>query len=147
MKVKMKELNKKTISTLIISILMLSMAVGVIPVSAAVTLSLVPSLGPVGTEVVVTVTGVTIGGLVKVYWDSVKLWDGKAGLLAEDYAVNATATIDIVIPEAVAGGHYVITKDVESGQSSSATFTVDPEIVLDPTAGIAGDTITVTGTV
>ncbi len=150
MKGKMKELNKKTISTLIMTILMLSM---VIPLASAIE---VPTFkdkdgttitgGKVGIEVTVTVTGTTLGGLVKLYWDSVKDWDGKAGYLAEKYAVGAIATIKFVVPEAFAGPHYVITKDIESGASSPATFTVEPKIVLTPSKGLAGDTIEVKGT-
>ncbi|MBA7481986.1 hypothetical protein ES707_17466 [subsurface metagenome] len=105
-----------------------------------------PSSGHVGDEETVAGTSTTIGGLMKVYWDSVKDWDGTAGLLAEGYSVGEAYSIEITIPEAVAGPHYIIVKDVESNIMESVTFDVDSKIVLDPTAGIIGDTITVTGT-
>ena len=142
-----KQTSKKILTTLIAAILLFPILSAAIPIATAIeppTLSIYS--GPVGTKVTVTVTNVTIGGLVKIYWDSVKAWDGKAGFLAEGYAVGPTATIKIVIPEAVAGDHYVIAKDVESGNSLAATFTVVPKIVLSPDYGVVGDTITVTGT-
>lgn len=51
-----------------------------------------------------------------------------------------------IISEAVQGSHYVVAKDVESGLTSSATFTVNPQIKLVPAKAIRGDTINVSGT-
>ena len=102
--------------------------------------------GPVGTKVTVLGIPTTPGGLIKVYWDTVKNWDGKAGFLAEGYAVGINYAVKIVIPKAVVGDHYVIVKDVESIETSYAIFAVDPKIALSPDFGIIGDTIAVTGT-
>jgi len=139
--------NKKLLSTVLVTLITLTLFSVVIPIASAVgTVGLAPGHGPVGTKVTVMVDDTTIGGLVKIYWDSVKDWDGTAGFLAEGYAIGSTATITIVIPEALAGDHYVIAKDAESGTSNYNLFTVDSKIVLTPDYGIIGDTITVKGT-
>lgn len=139
--------TKKTTTILVITMLMLSILVTVLPVNAAApSVSLSAGTGKVGDTITVTVTGTTPGGLVKLYWDSIKDWDGKAGYLTEAYAVGTTATIKIKIPATVIGNHYVIAKDVESGLTSSAIFTVEPSIKLTPDKVIAGDTISVSGT-
>ncbi len=109
----------------------------------------VPNSGPVETEATITGVGATPGGLVKVYWDAVKTWDGTSGYLDEVYA-NAIDpyrySIDITIPESVEGVHGIVVKDMESSTLATTTYTVTPDITLTPTAGIIGDTITVTGT-
>ncbi|MEM0053293.1 MAG: DUF2460 domain-containing protein [Nitrososphaeria archaeon] len=102
--------------------------------------------GSVGDQVRVTVTGVTPGGLVKLYWDAIKEWDGKAGFLAQAYAVGTTAKITFTVPEAVVGEHYVIVKDMDSGATTYKEFRVDPKITLDPSTVLPGDTVTVKGT-
>jgi len=144
---KMKELNKKTTSILIITILMLSMIFAGIPNVTAVVAPPALTPGPylVGTEVTVSGMDATPGGLIKVYWDSVKPWDGTAGFLAEGYAVGPDYSIAIIIPKAVAGDHWVIVKDVEAANIVSTTLLVSPEIKLNPIAGVVEDTITVTG--
>jgi len=114
-------------------------------VIAGVTYNLEPSV-KVGAKVKVSGTSDTLGGLVKVYWDSVKDWDGTTGYRAETYAVGTSYSVEITIPAAIAGNHYVIVKDIEASATASRAITVGPKIALSPTAGIAGDTITVTGT-
>jgi len=147
--------KNKAYTTLIIAVLTLSMILAAIPLASANPLAVALrnltdtgdlTTGPVGTKVLVKVTDTTPGGLVKVYWDSIKDWDGKAGYLGEAYAVGTTATITIVVPAAVKGDHYVIAKDIESSATASATFTVTQTIVLSPSKALAGDTINVKGT-
>jgi len=105
-----------------------------------------PTHGPVGTETAVSGYSVTAGGMIQVYWDSVKPWDGTAGFLAEEYAVGNSFSIDITIPEAKYGEHILVVKDVEASETKSTIFTVESKITLDPKAGIPGDAITVKGT-
>jgi len=116
------------------------------PSPGAFTVYLNATSGNVGDTVEVSGTCITTGGLIRIYWDSVKDWDGEVGLLAEDYAAGNSYSIDIEIPKAVAGDHYIIVKDVEAAEVGSAIFTVLPEIVLTPDKGLEGDTIIVTGT-
>jgi hypothetical protein len=128
---------------MIVAILMLSVAFAAVPAARAATALSVnceSKQGSVGTEVTVTVSGTTPGGLVRLYWDTV------ANLLAEGYAVGTTATFTIVVPAAVQGDHYVIAKDVESGATSYDIFTVDPAIELIPEKVLPGDTVTISGT-
>lgn len=134
--------KKKAITTLITAMLMLSFMA--IQPAGALTVNPIGTVH-VGDEVDITVIDTTPGGLVRLYWDTVKAWDGKAGLIAEAYAVGTTATMTIVIPEAVQGLHYVVAKDVESGTTAYAITTVDPKIELSPDKAIPEDTITVSG--
>jgi len=115
-------------------------------VIAGVTYNLEPS--HVGDKLRVSGTANTLGGLVKVYWDSVKDWDGTtgSGYLAETYAVGTSYSVEITIPAGIYGNHYVIVKDIEASVTASKAIAVNPKIVLSPTAGIPLDTITVTGT-
>ncbi len=102
--------------------------------------------GNVEDTITVSGTSTTPGGLIEVYWDSVKTWDGIAGLLESDYAVGYDYSIDITVPEGIVGDHYVIVKDVEAPATALATMITEPEIVLDPITALALDTITVEGT-
>ncbi len=141
--------NRRILTALTIALLIMPLILAGVPLPARAQIpppTLSPTSGKVGDEVTVTVTDVTVGGLVRIYWDSVKDWDGQAGLIAEGYAVGPDATIKFKVPEATAGPHYVIAKDVESGLSNYTMFTVQPKIVLSPVKGLPGDLITVTGT-
>jgi len=143
-------------TTLLITVLLISTLAAAIPIASAQSIGISyiyktgtnteTYAGYVEDKVTVIITDNTMGGLVKVYWDSVKAWDGTAGLIAEDYAVGSGAEIDIVIPETVNGEHYVIVKDIEASLLDSHVFEIVPEIDLAQTSGIAGDTITITGT-
>jgi len=141
---------KTKISTIaIITILTLSIMLAAIPMAHAIgTVTVEPNTGPVGKfpPPVVTVPGTTPGGLVRIYWNSIKDWDGTAGFLAEAYAVGTEAKISITIPEAVQGDYYVIAQDVVSGLTAFDSFTVTSEIKLTPKTAISGDTIAVSGT-
>ena len=145
----MQRLTHKRIHVTLIMAILLFPILSALPIASASPIA-APELtdysGPVGTEVTVSGEPTTPGGLIKVYWDTVKNWDGRAGFLAEGYAVGINYAIEIVIPKAVVGEHYVIVKDVESIETSYAIFAVDPEIALSPDFGIIGDTIAVTGT-
>jgi hypothetical protein len=141
---KMQKTKSKSLTTLIITILVFSMVLAATPMApianAITSVTCVPAKGPVGTEVEVTVSGTTPGGLVRLYWDTV------ANLLAEGYAEGTTATFTIVVPAAVQGGHYVIAKDVESGATDYGPFKVESVIELIPKKVLPGDTVTVKGT-
>jgi len=117
------------------------------------------ALGPGGTATVnvgdkiliANYTGATPGGEVKVYWDAVKEWDGSKGYLTNTYAESdGSFSVEITVPEAVAGSYAIYVYDVMSsslvGDGVFATVTVEPEIILDPDYGLPGDIITVNGT-
>jgi len=143
----MQKAKSKTTTTFIIAILALSMFLAVIPMANALSApSISSSSGFVGDKITVSGTSTTPGGLIQVYWDSVKAWDGVAGFLAEDYAVGTSYSITIVIPNATAGLHYIIVKDVEASEINSIQFTVNSKITLSPTSVLPGDSVTVVGT-
>ena len=100
----------------------------------------------VGDKVFASGTSKTLGGLVKIYWDSVRDWDGTAGLLAETYAVGYSYSVEVTIPAAISGTHYVIVKDIEASATASQTITVKPKISLTPSTGLVGDVVTLKGT-
>jgi len=54
-------------------------------------------------------------------------------------------TCSILIPESTAGDH-TITVTGDEGSKAEATFTVEPEITIDPTSGAPGDEVSVSGT-
>jgi hypothetical protein len=151
--------GKKTLSFLVTAILAISMILAAIPMAMATfTISKVeryvpPSWvditsapkGNVGDMIRVTVDSTTPGGLVKVYWDSIKDWDGKAGFLAQAYAVGTTAIITFNVPAAVNGTHTIIAKDIESNSIFHVNFDVQPKVVAAPPSVLAGDTVNVLG--
>jgi len=153
--------GKKTLSFLVTAILAISMLLAAIPMAmAAISITKVEKYNPitaqwiditsapkgnVGDMIRVTVGSTTPGGLVKVYWDSIKDWDGKAGFLAQAYAVGTTATITFNVPEAVNGTHTIIAKDIESNSINYTNFDVQPKVVAVPPSVLAGDTVNVLG--
>jgi len=142
---KMKELNKKTTSILIISILMLSMLI-VLPVKAGVVIDTgYPASEArfvVGDVIEVTGTGVTAGVTVKLYWDYVT----TSGYMNETTGKpDGSYEVSMTIPESVLGAHYIWVKEMDTGTTSSIRVAIDPEIELSPTSGLAGDPLTVEG--
>lgn len=103
--------------------------------------------GSVGTKVGVVGTGAIPLGRIRAYWDGLEDTDE---LTTDPAIVKADGTggfaFSITVPEDVEGIHYIAVKDMESEISSILAFTIKPEIVLDPTTALAGDTITVDGT-
>jgi len=141
----MQNAKSRTLTTLVIAILAFSMVL--IPIANALSApTLSPSSGNVGDKITVSGASTTPGGLIQVYWDSVKAWDGKAGLLAEAYAVGTSYSVTIVIPNATQGTHYVIVKDVEASEVSFNSFTVNPKLTLNPSSVLPGDAVNVVGT-
>jgi len=148
------QLRRKAYTTAIITFLMLSLVLATVPVAKASSLSVNVAdsdnddVGPVGEEVKVSGTSTTPGGKLEIYWDEVHAWDPetKTGLIVSDYAVGTSYSINFTVPEAVAGEHYVIVKDVEAADIESTTYTVVPKIKLTPSIGLPGDTVNVEGT-
>ncbi len=97
----------------------------------------------------------TPGGLLNVYWDEVHAWNSLTGtgLIATGYAnADESFQITVTIPETVASvdntDHAILIYDdmTNSLLTSNPNIIIMPDIVLYPTAGVDGDTITVTGT-
>ncbi len=137
------QVNKKVFATAITALLLLSILAVAVPAYAIGAPILSATSVNVGTKV--TVSGVagdaSAGGLVQVFWEN------QGGpLLNSTYALGTGAyELIVVIPDAVQGLHSIIVKDVSTGTTAGATVTINPKITRDPTSGIPGDSVTVTG--
>jgi hypothetical protein len=140
---KIKMLNK-TMTTILITLLTLPILLAVIPRASAITVaSCVPGSGPVGTTVTITGGAASPGGSINVYWDNL----GGAVINSTAYANGAGAySVMATIPTAGGGLHFMIVKDVSTGGTIGTAFTITPTLALNPTSGIVGDTVSVTGT-
>jgi len=110
-------------------------------VAAGVSLS--PTTGVVGTEVVVTGEGFGEQEDIAVEYDGDDITDDVEGD-ETDSSGQFTATFSI--PESAAGEHTVTVIGDVSEVQAEAEFTVEPEILVGPESGAAGDTMTASGT-
>jgi len=99
----------------------------------------------VGDSIIVSGRCIPSNSLIQVYWDKVKAWDGKEGLLAQGFAKDALYSFNITVPQAAMGTHYIIVKNVASSEEVSRTFTIIPRIVFEPVKVIPGYNVTVKG--
>jgi len=105
-------------------------------------ITLDPNEDVVGTEVEITGEYFSDGEDLTVEYDDDEI-DIEEGDTSSDS--DGEFTCSILIPESTAGDH-TITVTGDEGSKAEATFTVEPEITVDPTSGAPGDTISVTGT-
>ena len=105
--------------------------------AAAITISLNPTTGTVGTTVTISGTSPGTADSIGVSFDSMSLTITTA-------TANAWSTT-IVIPAAVAGNHTITATDITTPETAPATFTVVPKIILIPTTGTTGNSVTITG--
>ena len=104
-------------------------------------ISIDPEEGPVGTEVEITGTEFVDNENITVYYDDDEI-DIESGDDETDNGGDFECTI--LIPESTAGTHTI---KVEAGNNEAETeFTVESELVIDPTSGEAGAEISVSGT-
>lgn len=98
-------------------------------------------LGGYGDTHSVKGAGLTSGYTVELYWDSVKAWDGEAGLLNSTTAdPDGTYDIWFDVPEALAGNHYLWVKDATTGDTAvSAFFVVAPAVDSESSSGLPDD--------
>jgi len=147
-------LNKKIISSLITTLLIISILTIPQPAASAVNVTLtkegkVVTKGYVGDTIEVSGTNPTPGGLVEIYWENLnpvnKLNSTYSKPSGYGYGTG-TFECNITIPATVTDTYSIIVKDVESGETGIATFTVLPKLSLSPSTGLSGDTIEVEGT-
>ncbi|MBC7129722.1 hypothetical protein H5T51_00690, partial [Candidatus Bathyarchaeota archaeon] len=136
----MNKLRKISVMT-IIAALMVSMLLAAVPVKALNPPTASPNSGPVGTKVTISGNGASAGGKVETYWENL-----GGTKLNETYA-DGTGNYQMVvyIPEDTAGTHYIIVRDVSTGDTQGVSFTIKPKITVSPLRGIPGDEITVSG--
>ena len=136
------------LSILVLTILALSFAAPLVSVKAIETPNVSSDTVNVGETITVfgTTSDVTSGSEVKVYWDISTGPD--AHLLNTTQALNnGNYSVEIDIPAAISGTHYVWIEDVATTtRKMSDIITVEPELDVDPDSGLAGDTVTLTGT-
>jgi hypothetical protein len=138
--------NKLALFLLSSAILALSL-MPIMPLWAISSPSLSVTEGDKGDTVVVTGSGANPSVVVNLFWDSIKPWDGKYGLVnstTSDSGGNYEVWFDV--PEAVCGIHYLWVKDMDTEDTAvSPPFTVLPKIKLSPSSGLDGDDILIKG--
>jgi hypothetical protein len=102
------------------------------------TIVLSPSFGPKGTSVTVTGTGFKANSAITLQLDG-----NIQAFSATSDSVGAFSG-SFAIPAFVAGAHIVLCSDGTYSATSTFTITV-PSIVLSPSNGVAGSSVTVTG--
>ena len=103
--------------------------------------SLHPKSGPVGVSINLSGMVETLGGEYIIYWtspDSEPLKVGKA--------TGREVSNIFTIPPSTSGNYNVILKDPLTNETSSAQFTVVPEICLATDSGPVGSQVTLNGT-
>lgn len=104
-------------------------------------ISIDPDEGPVGTEIEITGTEFIDNENIKVYYD-----DDEVDIENGDDETDSDGEFEcsVLIPESTVGTHTI--KVEVNDNEVEAEFTVEPELVLDPTSGEAGAEVSVTGT-
>ncbi|MCL1978411.1 MAG: cation:proton antiporter [Candidatus Bathyarchaeota archaeon] len=121
-----KSKNKLLIVAVTITLLFVSIALSVVPVTNALnTPSLSSDTGPVGDIITVSGGGISAGGSVSVYWNNVSNATKLASATASE--TSGTYSVNITIPESNTGMHNIIVSDDTDGVNAVAVFTVAPK--------------------
>jgi hypothetical protein len=104
-------------------------------------ISLNPTNGNVGTTITVSGTGFAASSTITVKYDGTVQTTSPATVATDAYG---SFSASFAVPASVYGSHTVQATD--GTNSATATFTVNPSIVLSPTSGNVGSTVTVSGT-
>ncbi|MFH1662312.1 MAG: hypothetical protein ABH934_00065 [Chloroflexota bacterium] len=102
-----------------------------------------PNEGPVGTEVEISGGGFAPDETIIVEYDGEEI-DIESG--DEKTDENGEFSLFIIIPESEFGDHTITIRGEDSLAEVEDTFTVEPEISVNPASGETGTVITVTGT-
>ena len=103
-------------------------------------ISITPTNGTVGTQITLTGSGFAQGLGVDVFWDA-----STTRITTTTATSTGTISVTFASPAGAKGNHTVKAQDT-SANSATASFSTTPKIVLTPTSGSYGDTITVTFT-
>jgi len=113
---------------------LLAIVLSLVPAGSVQAAAMDTSLGVVGKEV--TVTGLTDNISCNIKWDDVSI--------KQDSNVSY-GKVSFTVPEAYGGVHTVKVEQPSGTQIFSGSYTVSPNIAIDPIAGSAGTTINVAG--
>ena len=111
-------------------------------VESVVEIEIDPEEGTVGTEVEITGLGFGDREYVTVEYEGDEVSIESGGRTDSDGELTCT----ILIPESIAGDHTITVTGDESHIEAEIEFTVEPEIAISSESGVAGDTVTVSGT-
>ena len=155
------KMHNKTISKILVAIIMTSMLIAIIPtlpVSATTLTGITPVSGNVGTVVRVVGTIDTLGGSYSIYFDtnddSDAYNDGGAiksgNAPANSYAVNDTFTVPPCLGSDAGNGHLVVLRDESTLGVQSTSFQVITKRTVttaahDQEGNTTAVTVTVTG--
>lgn len=107
-------------------------------------ISLNPTNGNVGDTTVVTGTGFTAADAITFTFGGVAITPSDAPITADG---SGNFTAHIVIPagsaQSVQGAHAIVATDAHAG-SDTQNYTINPKLVVSPTHGVTGATVTVT---
>jgi thermitase len=109
-----------------------------VALASAITISINPSSGSLGTEVLVTGTKATVNGTVSIYWDSMLM-----GNTIADEVGNFTYLLTVPLNTTI-GNHEVMALDTETGRADSTFFRV-LIMTLNPNMGPVGTKVTLNG--
>ena len=112
-------------------------------VESVAEITLDPEEGTVGTEVEISGAGYGDEEDLRLEYDGRRV-DIESG--DDETDSDGEFELTILIPESAAGDHTITVIGEDSDVEVEADFAVEPKITISPESGVAGDTITVTGT-
>jgi hypothetical protein len=113
---------------------LLTIVLSLIPGGAATAASMSPAMGISGLEVIIT--GLTEGNSYNIKWDGDAYKQGVVG---------TGGNVFFLVPESYGGQHTVTVESPTGSQAYTGSYTIVPNIAIDPNFGSAGTNITVAG--
>jgi len=137
-------MQKPTYKRMLIAILVGMMltatsAIASVKASPAITVTVSPTSGPVGSTMTVSGINASSNGEVRIFLVGFIFLATTMANETGGYSINIT------VPAIPADVYDVMVLDVETGETASDTFTVQPKIVLDHEEGSYMDNVTVKG--
>ncbi len=135
--------KKAVILAAVLVVVMLTPAFFTVSVEAnPITVTVSPTSGPVGASATVSGSNATAEGEVRVY-----VGVFLVGFFASTTTANSTGgySVNFTVPAIPAGLYSVAVVDVETGDTESIDFTIEPKILLTPEEGSCNDKVKVNG--
>ena len=138
--------SKKAITLLVLATLMMTL-VPLVPVQA-ITVGVSDITVSKGDKIDVTGAGVPGGRTINIYWDDLDketFTEGSGKLASTKAKRDGTYTVEVTIPEGIAGTHYIYAKDAVTDDWDSIAVTVLAKVTVSSSSGLKGEKVTVTG--